>query len=89
MFKLIKRAFSLIGPQAPKDQGRLTVVLDLDETLCHVFHPSEVAGYQYQPDIKVDAIIDYKTYKTQLFVYKRPNLEEFLEFLDENFEPIL
>ncbi|CAG9325153.1 unnamed protein product [Blepharisma stoltei] len=89
MIKLLKRAFSILGPQSAKDQGKLTVVLDLDETLGYVYHPEDVCGYQYQPDIKEDAVIDLKTHKTQLFIYKRPHLQEFLELLDEHFEPIL
>lgn len=89
MLQKVLRAFSLIGTQSVKDQGKLTVVLDLDETLCYVFHPEDVSGFQYQPDIKEDAVIDYKSEKTVLYIYKRPGLDKFLEFLDIHFEPIL
>jgi RNA polymerase II subunit A small phosphatase-like protein len=89
MLRRLLRSFSLLGPQSSKDQGRMTVVLDLDETLCHVFHPEDASGFQYQPDIKEDAIIDFKSEKTLLFIYKRPNLDKFLDYLDTHFEPIL
>ena len=55
MLLRLSRAFSFLGSQSAKDQGRLTVVLDLDETLCYVFHPEDVLGFQYQPDIEEDA----------------------------------
>ena len=87
MIKTLLKRFSLIGPQSANDQGKLTVVVDLDETLCHVFYPDEAAGFQYQPDIKEDVILKYK--RTYLYVYKRPDLDRFLKFLDENYEPIL
>ena len=89
MLSRLLRRFALLGPQSAKDQGKLTVVLDLDETLCHVFHPDDASGFQYQPDIKEDGIIDYKSQNTLLFVYKRPNLDKFLDYLDTNFEPII
>ena len=89
MLRAVLRKFALLGPQSVKDQGRLTVVLDLDETLCYVYHPDDASGFQYQPDIKEDAKIDYKSEKTILFVYKRPNLDNFLDYLDQNFEPII
>lgn len=89
MFTKIFRYFSLLGPQSLKDQGRLTVVLDLDETLCHVFHPEDTTGFQYEPDIQEDAVLTYKSQKTILVVYKRPNLDSFLDYLDKHFEPIL
>ena len=89
MLLRLSRAFSFLGSQSAKDQGRLTVVLDLDETLCYVFHPEDVSGFQYQPDIKEDAVIDYKSQKTVLYLYKRPGLDAFLDYLDAGFEPIL
>ena len=89
MLRSLLRKFAFLGPQSPKDQGRMTVVLDLDETLCYVYHPDDASGFQYQPDIKEDAIIDYKAEKTILFIYKRPNLDKFLDYLDQNFEPII
>ena len=89
MLRSLLRKFSLIGSQSLKDQGKLSVVLDLDETLCYIFHPEDVSGFQYQPDIKEDFVIDYKSQKTVLYVYKRPQLDSFLDFLDANFEPIL
>lgn len=89
MLRTLLRKFGFLGPQSAKDSGKLTVVLDLDETLCYVFHPQEATGFQFQPDIKEDAIIDYKSQKTVLYVYKRPNLDQFLEYLDRNFEPII
>jgi carboxy-terminal domain RNA polymerase II polypeptide A small phosphatase len=89
MLRHLFRQFAFLPPQSATDNGRLTVVMDLDETLCHVFYPQEATGFQYQPDIKEDAIIEFKAQKTVLYVYKRPNLDSFLDFLDKNYEPVL
>lgn len=88
-FKTLRRFSHILPSQTGRDQGRLTVICDLDETLCHTFSPNSVTGFQYKPDIQEDAVFDFDPGKTMLYVYKRPYLEEFLDYLDKNFEPIL
>jgi RNA polymerase II subunit A small phosphatase-like protein len=64
-------------------------MLDMDETLCYCFYPSDAAGFMYQPDIKGDAIMEFPEQKILLYVYKRPGLDEFLEYLGDHFDPVL
>lgn len=90
MLRAARRCFSvLLPPQSARDSGKLTVVFDLDETLAYTFHPDDASGYQYKPDIKDDAFYPFPEKQTQLYIYKRPHLESFLEFIDEGFEPIV
>jgi len=89
MFRSLKRYFGALSPQVGSDKGRLTVVMDLDETLCHVFAPDDVTGYNFKPDIQEDFFIKFPEKRSSLFIYKRPHLDEFLDYLGANFEPVV
>ena len=63
--------FQFLGEQTKKNRGRKTLVLDLDETLCHA---STIVKEGY--DFIVQVPIENKW--EPFYVKKRPHLEEFL-----------
>mmetsp|Transcript_9917 Transcript_9917/g.19678 ORF Transcript_9917/g.19678 Transcript_9917/m.19678 type:complete len:262 (-) Transcript_9917:38-823(-) len=89
MLKRFGRLFSTFPIRTEKRTDKLTVLLDLDDTLCYTFYPTDYAGFMYQPDIKEDAIVEFPEQKTLLYIYRRPQLDEFLEHLGKYFDPVL
>lgn len=72
----------LIGPQRRKEQGRKTLVLDLDETLVHSsFKPVD------QPDITLPIEIDGQT--CVIYVLVRPFVSEFLKRMSKHYELVV
>lgn len=72
--------------QLPQDQGKLTVVLDIDETLIHTELIS--AGDVNQPqNNQVDTFM-LQMYGLQMKVSKRPFLDQFLQECSKKFELI-
>lgn len=72
----------LIGPQRRKEQGRKTLVLDLDETLVHSsFKPVENA------DITLPIEIEGQI--STIYVLVRPFVAEFLKRLSKHYEMIV
>uniref|UniRef100_A0A4W5MD81 protein-serine/threonine phosphatase n=1 Tax=Hucho hucho TaxID=62062 RepID=A0A4W5MD81_9TELE len=73
---------SLLPEMIPQDQGKICVVIDLDETLVHSsFKPISNA------DFVVPVEIEGTTH--QVYVLKRPYVDEFLQRMGELFECIL
>jgi carboxy-terminal domain RNA polymerase II polypeptide A small phosphatase len=72
---------SLLGPLRPQHAGKLCLVLDLDETLVHS---------SFQP-VKADFIIPVVIEGTQhnVYVIKRPGVDEFLERAAKLFEIVI
>lgn len=89
MLRRCFKLFSSLPVTVEKPSGKLTVLLDMDETLCYCFYPTDHAGFMYQPDIQEDAIVDFPEQRTVLYIYKRPHLDEFLEHLGEHYDPVL
>jgi RNA polymerase II subunit A small phosphatase-like protein len=81
----------LLPPQKPKDIGKKTLVLDLDETLIHsVFKPVEDADII----IKIpDEVMDHEGNKyaltNDIFVFKRPGVDMFLKRLSRYYELVI
>ncbi|KAL1020854.1 hypothetical protein UPYG_G00005600 [Umbra pygmaea] len=72
----------LLPDMIPQDQGKICVVIDLDETLVHSsFKPIN------NPDFIVPVEIEGTTH--QVYVLKRPYVDEFLQRMGELFECIL
>ncbi|XP_069054302.1 carboxy-terminal domain RNA polymerase II polypeptide A small phosphatase 2 [Lepisosteus oculatus] len=72
----------LLPEVTPQDQGKMCVVIDLDETLVHSsFKPISNA------DFVVPVEIEGTTH--QVYVLKRPHVDEFLQRMGELFECIL
>lgn len=80
-----------IGPQSAADKGKLTVVLDVDETLIH----SRLSGgqdvYRQQEERKSDVkSLDEFTIKLRdgeiVHVNKRPGLDQFLRDISQKYE---
>jgi hypothetical protein len=80
----------LLGPQSDVDRGRLTVVLDMDETLIHsnFIDPEDVALYA---DCKAtsDAFLEGVEPDRGVAVNIRPHLKEFLREVGKHFEPVV
>lgn len=93
-----KKRRTLLLPQRKADEGRLTVVLDMDETLIH----SEFSGCRdyrqaeerlhatRRPDFHITLYEDDPDQENEIVhVYKRPGLENFLEKLSKICEPVI
>jgi Dullard-like phosphatase family protein len=80
-----------IGQQLPADRGKLTVVLDVDETLIHSRLSSQQEGYRQAEERKVGAqALDEFTVRMAdgelVHVNKRPGLDEFLRDASQHYE---
>ncbi|KAG0709336.1 NIF-domain-containing protein [Suillus ampliporus] len=72
----------LLPPIAPKHAGRKCLVLDLDETLVHSnFRPIP------DPDFIVPVEIDHRWHN--MYIQKRPGVEEFLRQMGEMYEVVV
>eukprot|EP01053_Blabericola_migrator_P004513 Blabericola_migrator_1__4512@NODE_2404_length_2816_cov_136_219716_g1507_i0_p2_GENE_NODE_2404_length_2816_cov_136_219716_g1507_i0NODE_2404_length_2816_cov_136_219716_g1507_i0_p2_ORF_typecomplete_len348_score22_07NIF/PF03031_18/1_1e49_NODE_2404_length_2816_cov_136_219716_g1507_i012292272 len=72
----------LLGPQRPSERGKKTLVLDLDETLVHSsFQPVALAAFV------IPVEIESLTY--EIYVAKRPGVDEFLSFCTELYEVVI
>jgi len=77
----IQSAVGLLPPRSPNDR-RMTLVLDLDETLVHsTFKPTDEA------DIVLDLDLDGEMH--QIYVCKRPGCDEFLASVCQKFEVVI
>jgi RNA polymerase II subunit A small phosphatase-like protein len=76
--------------QSNEDDGKITLFVPMDEVLFYSYIPDENMGMFDMPVFKeYDLRIELREYKTFAFIYFRENLEEFLNFIDNKFEPIL
>ncbi|KAM9535584.1 carboxy-terminal domain RNA polymerase II polypeptide A small phosphatase 2-like isoform 2-T2 [Salvelinus alpinus] len=73
---------SLLPEVTPEDEGKICVVIDLDETLVHS---------SFKPISNADFIVPVEIEGTthQVFVLKRPHVDEFLQRMGELFECVL
>ncbi|KAJ0405366.1 hypothetical protein P43SY_000245 [Pythium insidiosum] len=73
---------SVIPPQYPQDAGKKCLVLDLDETLVHSsFRPTQ------NPDYIIPVDIDGTVH--QVYVCKRPGVDEFLIEMAKHYEIVV
>lgn len=73
---------SLLGPRMPENRHKKTLVLDLDETLVHSsFKPVP------NPDFIVPITIDNNVH--QVYVMKRPGVDEFMQKVCQKYEIVL
>mmetsp|Transcript_4520 Transcript_4520/g.4994 ORF Transcript_4520/g.4994 Transcript_4520/m.4994 type:complete len:278 (-) Transcript_4520:209-1042(-) len=79
----------LLPPRDLKFNNKLTVLVEMDEVLLHAFAPSEEETYMNAPQRDYDALLHFKKYDTYLSIYLREHLDEFLNYLKENTEPVL
>lgn len=81
----------LLPPQASKDVGKKTLVLDLDETLIHsVFKPIEGADMILKiPDEIVDHEGNSYSLLNDIYVFKRPGVDMFLKRLSRYYELVI
>jgi CTD small phosphatase-like protein 2 len=72
----------LLPPQSENDRSKLTVVMEMDEVLSYTFSPDE-EGYLLAPIRKYDFYREYEEYDAYLSIYKRKNLDNFLNYVSE------
>ena len=73
---------ALLGEHRPQDRHRKCLVIDLDETLVHSsFTP--VANADFVVPVEIEGIIH------QVYVLKRPHVDQFLKRMGELFECVL
>lgn len=73
------RPDALLPPQRPNKKGRKCLILDLDETLVHSSF-KEVPIYDFLVPVEIEGV----TY--QVYVAKRPGVDEFLKKMGECYE---
>jgi Dullard-like phosphatase family protein len=83
----------MLPPQSLEDEGKLTVVLDLDETLIHSKLPRTLQDMRQEEERKEDTepyhdFFEVELYSETIRVHKRPGLEEFLEEASKHYELI-
>lgn len=72
----------LLGPQRPPEVGKKTLVLDLDETLVHSsFQPVALAAFVIP--VEIESLV------YEIYVAKRPGVDEFLNFCTELYEVVI
>eukprot|EP01055_Gregarina_sp_Pseudo9_P002818 Gregarina_sp_Pseudo_9__2817@NODE_304_length_3212_cov_18_570123_g285_i0_p2_GENE_NODE_304_length_3212_cov_18_570123_g285_i0NODE_304_length_3212_cov_18_570123_g285_i0_p2_ORF_typecomplete_len352_score32_25NIF/PF03031_18/1_5e49_NODE_304_length_3212_cov_18_570123_g285_i05501605 len=72
----------LLGPQRSSERGKKTLVLDLDETLVHSsFQPVALAAFVIP--VEIESLI------YEIYVAKRPGVDEFLNFCAELYEVVI
>ncbi|CAB1315161.1 unnamed protein product [Coregonus sp. 'balchen'] len=73
---------SLLPEVTPQDEGKICVVIDLDETLVHS---------SFKPVSNADFIVPVEIEGTthQVYVLKRPHVDQFLQRMGELFECVL
>uniref|UniRef100_A0A4W4FZB2 protein-serine/threonine phosphatase n=1 Tax=Electrophorus electricus TaxID=8005 RepID=A0A4W4FZB2_ELEEL len=73
---------SLLPELTPEDQGKICVVIDLDETLVHS---------SFKPISNADFIVPVEIEGTthQVYVLKRPHVDKFLQCMGDMFECVL
>lgn len=81
--------------QLPEDEGKLTVILDLDETLIHSRLPRSLCDMRQEEERKEDSEVDeypdsfdVVVLSENFRVHKRPGLDEFLEEASKHYELI-
>ena len=71
-----------LPPVAPQDKGKLCLVLDLDETLVHSSFRA-VPNPDYIIPVKIEDVVH------QVYVCKRPGVDEFMRRVGERYEVII
>lgn len=72
----------LLGPIKPGDNGKKCLIIDLDETLVHSSF-KQVNNADFIVPVEIDGIVH------QVYVLKRPHVDEFLERVGKLFECVL
>lgn len=72
----------ILPPVAPQDKGKLCLVLDLDETLVHSSFRA-VPNPDYIIPVKIEDVVH------QVYVCKRPGVDEFMRRVGERYEVII
>jgi len=81
----------VLPPPLPEDEGKLTVVLDLDETLVHSKLPRNLQDMRQDEERKEETVPYSDFFEVMVFsetfrVHKRPHLDHFLEEASKHYE---
>jgi RNA polymerase II subunit A small phosphatase-like protein len=71
----------LLPPMSPSQQGKYTLVIDMDGTI--------LAELDQRPEIPIDFAVEQISTGKRTFILKRPGLEEFLQQVAELFEIVV
>jgi len=72
----------LLTSVLPQNVGKKTLVLDLDETLVH-------SSFKYVPNADFIVPVEIEGTVHQVYVVKRPYVDEFLKAIDDRFEIVI
>jgi RNA polymerase II subunit A small phosphatase-like protein len=72
----------LLAPQRPEDQGKKCLVLDLDETLVH-------SSFKPVPNADYVIPVEIENQNHNVFVLKRPGVDEFLRTMGLHYEIVV
>lgn len=91
IFKNIIRISKSEIPAKPENKkDKISLFLPFDDILAYAYIPDENFGMSDLPKHRdYNFRLELPEYKTFAFVFLRDNIEEFLNFINENFEPIL
>jgi len=87
---IIRKANSKISEKPKYKENKTTLFLPVDDILLYTYIPDENFGMSEIPKHKdYDFRLELPEYKTFAYVFLRENFNEFVEFISENFEPVL
>ena len=91
IFKNIVRKSKSSIPNQPDDKkDKISLFLPIDDILLYSYIPDENFGMSDLPKHKdYNFRIELPEYKTFAYIFLRDNFNEFLDFIDKNFEPII
>ena len=79
-----------LPPMREEDKGKKTLFIEMDDLLIYTFIPDENIGYLSNPATKdPDRTLFIDEAKLNILYYERDYLQDFLEYISKNFEPIL
>lgn len=91
IFKYITyKANAKLPDQEGNHKGKISLFVPLDDVLIYSFIPDENLGLFEMPKFReYDIRLDLPEYKTFSYIYVRDYFDEFMNYIDEHFEPIL
>jgi len=87
---LVRKAKTKIPDKIENKKNKISLFLPVDDILVYTYIPDENFGMSDIPKHKdYDFRLELPEYKTFAYVFLRDNFAEFMDFISENFEPIL
>ena len=88
---MIDETLSTRIPLIPKSDNKPTMFLEIEGVLFNCYSPHPTEGYITRPNKVEDFSIDLvtKEYYENYLIYMRPHYQEFINYIEKNFEVIL